>query len=179
MERDRHFCGGELGGQSQETRKNCLASRMELSPGSAVRMGNASECQEKSGIRTREHTSMGPRLVASERQRIDATGRNYEVSKKWHRQDNSRAVRWGPISIGPPQRGQFQTATSIDVAPLSGDGMKSKSLRAKASRVVRQGLARYPNCRTRTNPRGSTCCRNRRRNSAAARVMVRSWLPWA
>jgi hypothetical protein len=130
-------------------------------------------------MRPREHTSMEARFVASEGQIVEAAGRNYEVSKKPHRKDNSRAVRLGPISIGPPQRGQFQTATRIDVAPLSGDGMKSKSLRAKASRAVRQGLARYPNCRTRTNPRGSTCCRNRRRNSAAARVMVRSWLLWA
>ena len=129
-------------------------------------------------MRPSEHTSREARFVASERPRVEAAGSNYEVSKKPHREDNSSAVRFGPISIGPQQRGQFQTATSIDVGPLSGDGMKSKSLRAKASRAVRQGLARYPNCRTRTNPRGSTCCRNRRRNSAGS-AMVHCWLPWA
>ena len=59
------------------------------------------------------------------------------MSKNSHRKANSEAVRLGPISIGPPQRGQFQTAMRIDVEPVSGDGMKSKSLRAKASRAVR------------------------------------------
>jgi hypothetical protein len=88
-------------------------------------------------MRPNGHTSVEARFVASERQIVDAAGRNYEVSKKPHRKDNSRAVRLGPISIGPPQRGQFQTAMRIDVAPLSGAGMKSKSLRAKASRAVR------------------------------------------
>jgi len=54
-------------------------------------------------------------------------------------------------------------ATTVSAEPLSGGGVKSKSLRAKASRAVRQGPARYPSCRMRTNPRGSTCCRNRRK----------------
>src|SRR5690242_8630125 len=112
-------------------------------------------------MRTSEHTSREARFVASERPRVDAAGGNYEVSKNSHRKANSEAVRFGPISIGPPQRGQFQTAMRIDAVPVSGAGMKSKSLRAKASRTVRQGLARYPYCRTRTNPRGSACCRNR------------------
>jgi hypothetical protein len=64
------------------------------------------------------------------------------VSKNLHRKANGEAVRFGPICIEPPQRGQSQVALTAGVIVVSRAGMKSKSLRAKASRAVRQGLAR-------------------------------------
>ena len=51
----------------------------------------------------------------------------------------------------------------------------ARSVRARATRVVRQVFARNPDCRMRTKPRGRMCWTKRRRNSIADSVIVRDW----
>src|SRR3954451_24405029 len=59
---------------------------------------------------------------------------------------------------GSATMGTLQTIfveSSLDGARTS--GMKASSWRPTAMSLVRQALARTPNCRMRTKPRGSTC----------------------
>ena len=80
----------------------------------------------------------------------------HDVSKpttivaKWN------AERIGPRTIGAPHRGQCQAGV-VEDGSTRGEERRSNR-RASARRGVRHALARYPNCRIRTKPRGRTCC---------------------
>jgi hypothetical protein len=87
------------------------------------------------------------------------------------------AERIGPRIIAAPQRGHAHVATVGVSVAVDGDATvvraALRSVRARATRVVRQVFARKPDCRMRTKPRGRMCWTKRRRNSIAASVMVR------
>ena len=105
----------------------------------------------------------------------------YELSRGLHLKANWRAERLGPTFISPLQRGHRQVELLLaSVEQLSGGlGVAVRSSRASASSVARRVLARNPNCRMRTKPRGRICWEKRRRNSVAARVIFFCFLPCA
>src|SRR2546429_6659038 len=111
---------------------------------------------------------------------------DHEVSKPSVRVAKWRAERIGPMIIGAPHWGHAHEArvavSVVDVAVASveagADGVASR-VRASATAVERQVLARNPDCRMRTKPRGRMCWTKRRRNSVARSVIVRRWSPWA
>ena len=91
-------------------------------------------------------------------------------------------VRWSAERIGPrimaaPQRGHAHVlAVGASVAAdagVTGTRAAASSVRARATRAVRQVFARKPDCRIRTKPRGRMCWTKRRRNSIADSVIVR------
>lgn len=53
------------------------------------------------------------------------------------------------------------------------------SCRHSGSSPVRLRVLRKPKCRMRTNPRGSTCSRKRRRNSSTVKLIRRFLFLWA
>ena len=86
------------------------------------------------------------------------------------------AERIGPRIIAAPQRGHAHVATvgvSVAVDGITVVSAALRSVRARATRVVRQVFARKPDCRMRTKPRGRMCWTKRPRNSIADRVIVR------
>ena len=101
------------------------------------------------------------------------------------------AERIGPTIIAAPHRGHAHVArvsvavvtaavACVDVAAAADVASR---VRASATRATRQVLARKPDCRMRTKPRGRICWTKRRRNSIAGerhrapRVAVRVVLP--
>jgi hypothetical protein len=97
------------------------------------------------------------------------------------------AERIGPTIIAAPHRGHGHVARAgvsgvvewvVSVAGGGGAGV-ARTVRARATRATRQVLARNPDCRMRTKPRGRMCWTKRLRNSIAVSVIVRRWSPWA
>lgn len=81
-------------------------------------------------------------------------------------------------TMGPPHKEHRQSG--IDGILLCGiaagsdaGGMAESTCLQTGNSVPRRRLARKPKCRMRTNPRGSTCSRNRRKNSSAGSVKSR------
>ena len=101
----------------------------------------------------------------------------HEVSKPRVIVARWSAERIGPRIIAAPQRGHAHVATGGASAEVDGAATvvraALRSVRARATRVVRQVLARKPDCRMRTKPRGRMCWTKRRRNSIADSVIVR------
>ena len=93
-------------------------------------------------VRRCGHTTAESCPGRSESRETKATHTDHEVSKNMHRKANWRAVRFGPICIEPPQRGQHQVATTAGAVAVFRAGAKPNSLRPSASRAVRQGVAR-------------------------------------
>src|SRR5688572_18003013 len=104
----------------------------------------------------------------------------HEVSKLQVTVASRSAERIGPTIIAVPQRGQAHVArvgVSVVVRAVAswtdaGDTGGASTVRARATRAVRQVLARNPDWRMRTKPRGRMCWTKRRRNSIAVSVIV-------
>jgi hypothetical protein len=92
----------------------------------------------------------------------------------------SAVSRW-MTTMGPLQRGQSQAARSstCPVSILRSDSVFApiNSLQTE-SNAARRRFAMYPKKRMRTNPRGSVCSKNRRRNSSTVTVISFCWFPW-
>ena len=78
-------------------------------------------------------------------------------NSRWSCAADSRSI----TAMGPPQRGQRQSAAAggaraADDSPGGGWGCASRSDRHKGSSRARRRLARNPNERMRTKPRGNT-----------------------
>jgi hypothetical protein len=111
----------------------------------------------------------------------------HELSKRQVTVARWSAERIGPTIIAAPHRGPGQVArvgvsvvvgSVVAVAGADGEGV-ARTVRARATRVVRQVFARNPAWRMRTKPRGRTCWTKRRRNFMAVSVIVRRWSPRA
>ena len=87
----------------------------------------------------------------------------------------------GPTIIAAPHCGHLQVARGVSAVAAGGVSFAVgagaagtvSTVRARATRVVRHALARNPDCRMRTNPRGKMCWTKRRRNSMAVSVITR------
>ena len=107
----------------------------------------------------------------------------HEVSKPHVRDARWSAERIGPTIIAAPQCGHVHVArvgaavaAGVDVGVGdAGDAGAESTVRARARRAARHVLARKPDWRIRTKPRGKMCWTKRRRNSMALRVIVRRW----
>src|SRR5579863_4300571 len=93
---------------------------------------------------------------------------------------NWSADRMGLTIILVPHRGHAHVArTTGAVVALTAvsDGawraVVASNVRASATRATRLALARNPECRMRTKPRGKTCWTKPRRNAIADSVIVR------
>ena len=73
-------------------------------------------------VRQCGHTTAKTCPGTSESREAKATHTDHEVSKNLHRKANWGAVRLGPICIEPPQRGQYQVATTAGVVAFLGLG---------------------------------------------------------
>jgi hypothetical protein len=109
----------------------------------------------------------------------------YEVSNLQVVVASWSADRIGPTIIAAPHRGQAHVAR-VGVSGAAGAGGSGagdgaaggvRRVRARATREVRHALARKPDCRMRTKPRGRMCWTKRRRNSMAVSVIVRRASP--
>jgi hypothetical protein len=109
----------------------------------------------------------------------------HELSKHPVTVARCSAERIGPMIMAAPQCGHAHVARVGEIvlealtvgvgeagSGAGGAGTVS-TVRARATRVVRQVLARNPDWRIRTKPRGKMCWTKRRRNSIAVSVIVR------
>lgn len=111
-------------------------------------------------------------------------GPRHDVSKHHVIAASRCAERMGPIRITAPQRVQLQVARvsrSVvdDGVSAVGVGGVASAVRAFVIEAVRHVLAKKPDWRIRTKPRGKMCWTKRRRNSMAVSVIARRRLPWA
>src|SRR6476646_1765075 len=97
----------------------------------------------------------------------------HEVSKPQVRDASCSAERIGPTIIAALQRGHVHVArvggavvsgVVVSIVVGAGDAGAESTVRARATRAVRQVLARKPDWRMRTKPRGKMCWTKRRRN---------------
>ena len=82
--------------------------------------------------------------------------------------------------MGPPQRGQIQVVGSrfwLGAAGTEDVASVASSCRHSGNNSPRLRGARKPKKRMRTKRGGSTCCKNRRKNSSAVSVINRRLLP--
>jgi len=112
----------------------------------------------------------------------------HELSKLHVTVTRWSAERIGPTIIAAPHRGHTHVARAGGVpvvvgAIVSGGGADgedvARTVRARVTRATRQVLARNPDWRRRTKPRGRMCWTKRRRNSMAVSVIVRRASPCA
>ena len=132
------------------------------------------------------HNTPDTWVITSMRAAVETWGRHrHDVSKPSVTAARWNAERIGPIVMAAPHRGHVHVSpltasvvgvASVDLAVVTG---VASTVRASATRAARQVLARNPDCRIRTKPRGRMCWTKRRRNSIAESVIVRRRSSWA
>src|ERR1700730_11425930 len=104
-----------------------------------------------------------------------------------HEVSSETVARWsaeriGPTIIAAPQREQAEVARGAGSVITGADAVAvvdgavvagvARAVRAMGTPATRQALARIPDWRMRTKPRGRMCWTKRRRNSIADSVIV-------
>src|SRR5438093_10116929 len=172
--------GGRLWSWNQDPRawsdvdREAGGARATATPtGLAARVAASVRAGDSSGGSTRTSPETWA-ITGSKTATLTGVG-GHELSKLHVRVARWRAERMGPTIIAAPHRGHDHVAhvsvavvtaavAYVDVAAAAGVASR---VRASATRATRQVLARKPDCRMRTKPRGRMCWTKRRRNSIA------------